>query len=30
VKQEVGQLVKGWLDNPIPNFDMAYAEALNS
>ena len=21
---------KGWLDNHIPNFDMAYADALNS
>jgi hemerythrin len=26
----VGQLVKGWLENHIPNFDMAYADALNS
>ncbi|MDO9212633.1 MAG: bacteriohemerythrin [Methylococcales bacterium] len=30
VTEEVGQLVKGWLDNHIPNFDMAYADALNS
>ena len=30
VTEEVGQLVKGWLDNHIPNFDMAYASALNS
>ncbi len=30
VTEDVGQLVKGWLDNHIPNFDMAYAEALNS
>ncbi len=30
VTEEVGQMVKGWLDSHIPNFDMAYAEALNS
>ena len=30
VTEEVGQLVKGWLDNHIPKFDMAYADALNS
>lgn len=30
VTEEVGQLVKGWLDNHIPTFDMAYADALNS
>ncbi|MDO9106700.1 MAG: bacteriohemerythrin [Methylovulum sp.] len=30
VNEDVGQLVKGWLDNHIPKFDMAYAEALNS
>ena len=30
VTEEVGQLVKGWLDNHIPNFDMPYADALNS
>lgn len=30
VDEGVGQLVKGWLDNHIPNFDMAYADALNS
>ncbi len=30
VTEEVGQLVKGWLDNHIPNFDMAYAPTLNS
>lgn len=28
VTEDVGQLVKGWLDNHIPKFDMAYAEAL--
>lgn len=28
VTEEVGQMVKGWLDNHIPNFDMAYSEAL--
>lgn len=30
VTEEVGQLVKGWLENHIPNFDMPYADALNS
>lgn len=30
VTEEVGQLVKGWLDNHIPNFDKAYSGALNS
>ena len=30
VDESVGQLVKGWLDSHIPNFDMAYADALNS
>ena len=30
VTEEVGQLVKGWLDSHIPKFDMAYADALNS
>jgi hemerythrin len=30
VTEEVGQMVKGWLDSHIPNFDMAYADALNS
>ena len=30
VDEGVGQLVKGWLDNHIPNFDMSYATALNS
>lgn len=29
VTEEVGQLVKGWLDNHIPKFDKAYATALN-
>ncbi len=28
VTEDVGQLVKGWLDNHIPNFDMAYSSAL--
>lgn len=28
VTEEVGQLVKGWLDNHIPKFDMAYSDAL--
>jgi hemerythrin len=28
VTEEVGQMVKGWLDNFNPNFDMAYADAL--
>jgi hemerythrin len=30
VDDGVGQLVKGWLDSHIPNFDMPYADALNS
>ena len=30
VTEEVGQLVKGWLEHHIPTFDKAYAEALNS
>lgn len=30
VTHEVGQLVKSWLDNHIPKFDMAYAGTLNS
>lgn len=30
VDDGVGQLVKGWLENHIPKFDMAYATALNS
>jgi hemerythrin len=30
VTEDVGQLVKGWLDHHIPTFDKAYAEALNS
>lgn len=30
ITEEVGQLVKGWLDSHIPTFDMAYADALNS
>ena len=30
VTEEVGQMVKGWLDEHIPTFDMAYSEALNS
>ncbi len=30
VTEEVGQMVKGWLDSHIPNFDFAYADALNS
>ena len=30
VTEEVGQLVKGWLDSHIPTYDMAYANALNS
>lgn len=28
VTEDVGQLVKGWLDNHIPKFDMAYSDAL--
>ena len=30
VTEEVGQMVKGWLDHHIPTFDMSYADALNS
>jgi len=30
VTEDVGQLVKGWLDSHIPTFDKAYAETLNS
>lgn len=30
VTDAVGQMVKGWLENHIPKFDMAYADALNS
>ena len=30
VTEEVGQMVKGWLDSHIPAFDMPYAEVLNS
>lgn len=30
VTDEVGQMVKGWLEKHIPTFDMAYASALNS
>lgn len=30
VTEEVGQMVKGWLDSHIPAFDMPYADALNS
>ncbi|OQW77944.1 MAG: bacteriohemerythrin [Proteobacteria bacterium ST_bin11] len=28
VTEDVGQLVKGWLDTHIPKFDMAYSDAL--
>jgi hemerythrin len=28
VTEDVGQLVKSWLDSHIPKFDMAYSEAL--
>lgn len=28
ITDDVGQLVKGWLDNHIPKFDMAYSVAL--
>ncbi len=28
VTEEVGQLVKGWLDNHIPVYDKAYSDAL--
>ncbi|MCU7924140.1 MAG: bacteriohemerythrin [Candidatus Thiodiazotropha sp. (ex Dulcina madagascariensis)] len=30
VTEEFGQLVKAWLENHIPTFDMAYSSALNS
>lgn len=30
VTEEVGQMVKGWLDSHIPTFDKAYSVALNS
>jgi hemerythrin len=30
VTEEVGQMVKSWLDPHIPTFDMTYAEDLNS
>ena len=30
ITEDVGQMVKGWLDNHIPKFDMAYADVLNS
>ena len=30
VTDEVGQMVKGWLDNHIPTYDFAYSESLNS
>ncbi|MGZ5029536.1 MAG: bacteriohemerythrin [Methylobacter sp.] len=30
VDESIGYLVKGWLDSHIPNFDMAYADVLNS
>ena len=30
VTEEVGQMVKGWLDSHIPAFDMPYADTLNS
>lgn len=30
VTEEVGQMVKSWLDSHIPTFDFAYADALNS
>ncbi|OAI12918.1 bacteriohemerythrin [Methylomonas koyamae] len=29
VTDEVGQMVKGWLDSHIPTFDKAYAEVLS-
>src|SRR5574343_686614 len=28
VTEEVGQMVKSWLDSHIPTFDMAYSDAL--
>ncbi len=30
VTEDVGQMVKGWLDSHIPAYDMPYADALNS
>ena len=30
VTEEVGQMVKSWLDNHIPTFDKGYSGALNS
>ena len=30
VTDEVGQMVKGWLDSHIPTYDMAYSDTLNS
>ena len=30
VTEEVGQMVKGWLDSHIPTFDFGYADTLNS
>jgi len=30
VTEEVGQMVKSWLDSHIPAYDMPYADALNS
>ncbi len=30
VTEDTGALVKGWLDSHIPEFDMPYADALNS
>jgi len=30
ITEEVGQMVKGWLDTHIPTYDMAYADTLNS
>ena len=30
VTDEVGQMVKGWLDGHIPTYDFAYTESLNS
>ncbi len=29
VTEEVGQMVKGWLDNHIPNFDKSYGAVLS-
>jgi len=30
VTDEVGQMVKGWLDSHIPTYDFAYTDTLNS